>query len=39
MSFVERLIVLCPYLGESTVRGRFHCILCLHVHVCTNMCA
>ena len=21
MSFVERFIVLCPYLGESTIRG------------------
>ena len=21
MSFVERFIILCPYLGESTIRG------------------
>ena len=27
MSFVERFIVLCPYLGESTVGGSLYCLL------------
>ena len=27
MSFVERFIILCPYLGESTLRGSvFECL-------------
>ena len=25
MSFVERFIILCPYLGESTIRGSTVC--------------
>ena len=26
-SFVERFIILCPYLGESTIRGSLYLIL------------
>ena len=29
MSFVERFIILCPYLGESTIRGSTVCNSCI----------
>ena len=32
MSFAERFIIPCPYLGETTIRGPiFHCIM----HICS----
>ena len=32
MSFVERSIILCPYLGGSTIGGSTVHVYCLHVH-------
>ena len=44
MSFVERFITLCPYLGESTIGGStvlyvdyhtLHGIWYIYIHVCS----
>ena len=31
MSFVERFIILCPYLGESTIGGSLHLYTTSHI--------
>ena len=33
VSFVERFIILCPYFGESTVKGLLH-IMCAYMYTC-----
>ena len=32
MSLVERFIILCPYLGESTIRDSTVVVLCMYLY-------
>ena len=37
MSFVERLVILCPYLGESPIRGST--VVNVYLHSLATKCA